>query len=1001
MKNGQPPPPPPSHPPPIKHIEKGEENNNKITKNATATFINNNNKMQYNIMMDDDENETYQINVNSPYRADAVATPPRQSRKRQDLNKMSNVKNWITKNSHVLKNNINVLKEQRNRIQELELKLNDRNDQMKLLEFQHPFIAKDKDHFPDFDQAFENMDAKKVNENGEEEEEEEDDEDDELFVDPTQNEESFQNLNFSIDTLAHLHGLKDFSTDDKDGEKGLLRQDSIEDVMRNRPSIGKPTILDSGSAIDKLKTPLRVRNYEKKSSPTIQRGEQDNGLTNNDFLGDDDAPTMATLYEHVQKQQRLEVEGGGRRTNLHHNNNIASKSVNNIIGNDRENNNIISPIQQNNDDVDNSHIQEERRISMGGGRPSTDSIESKHRLSIGTRPSFGGEDDELVGDHFQKMNASFGSDDASSTVSNRRISLNGLELVASDVGSTNSNNTVTIGGMDDDGTGHSPANNSNYNDSNNNKKKTLSDILHSTPTRNNNNNLANNKYRSTSSMKKRNLTVPTPGLSPILSSNESDSRGEMSFNSNDTNSGSRDNSLTNDRKISRSLVFEDVDEEEEEEEGLVEKIRGEEQHQQMKQQNYNNNNNNNSNTSMNNSSGSSNGGITLPGGNKSQSTLLFRNDLNDDNLTGFQTGNNTNVTTPNKNHDLQMKDLSHGSNFFNNSAEKEKQIELKRRHNTEYILNHLNNNNNNKNKIIDTPGLSPIINEGDHRLARRQRSLIMESKSNLSLHAMSPLKETPSMLDLSNEDESANMSHNNNNRSVTKNNNYNNQYTQNGIPSPFKFTSPMKETPSMANLDSSASMSDIVEDEFNSTNNSNNSNANYHHQQSYRNGNESFNKRSAAPLTTASSTFLRNSRANNYGTYILEAQRFGITNLEAQYEYAQLLAKRGNNHRRVANRRFSFERDCYETSFVTSPEFGKTTLNATASIAGNTGFARTARTYNHRTKQYQDPLKSMFDTSYNNADHFKALNIDPTIKKYSSNYWSKKIAGRSPSGLKA
>ena len=145
--------------------------------------------------------------------------------------------------------------------------------------------------------------------------------------------------------------------------------------------------------------------------------------------------------------------------------------------------------------------------------------------------------------------------------------------------------------------------------------------------------MANNKYRSTSSMKKRNLTVPTPGLSPILSSNESDSRGEMSFNSNDTNSGSRDNSLINDRKISRSLVFEDVDEkEEEEEEGLVEKIRGEEQHQQMKQQNYNNNNNNNSNTSMNNSSGSSNGGITLPGGNKSQSTLLFRNVLNDDNL---------------------------------------------------------------------------------------------------------------------------------------------------------------------------------------------------------------------------------------------------------------------------------------------------------------------------------------------------------------------------------
>ena len=42
--------------------------------------------------------------------------------------------------------------------------------------------------------------------------------------------------------------------------------------------------------------------FVEKSSPTIQRGEQDNGLTNNDFLGDDDAPTMATLYEHVQKQ---------------------------------------------------------------------------------------------------------------------------------------------------------------------------------------------------------------------------------------------------------------------------------------------------------------------------------------------------------------------------------------------------------------------------------------------------------------------------------------------------------------------------------------------------------------------------------------------------------------------------------------------------------------------------------------------------------------------------
>ena len=45
-----------------------------------------------------------------------------------------------------------------------------------------------------------------------------------------------------------------------------------------------------------------------------------------------------------------------------------------------------------------------------------------------------------------------------------------------------------------------------------------------------------------------------------------------------------------------------------------------------------------------------------------------------------------------------------------------------------------------KEKQIATPGLSPILGEGDHRLARRQRSLIMD-KYNLSLHLMSPVKE--------------------------------------------------------------------------------------------------------------------------------------------------------------------------------------------------------------------------------------------------------------------
>ena len=37
----------------------------------------------------------------------------------------------------------------------------------------------------------------------------------------------------------------------------------------------------------------------------------------------------------------------------------------------------------------------------------------------------------------------------------------------------------------------------------------------------------------------------------------------------------------------------------------------------------------------------------------------------------------------------------------------------------------------------------------------------------------------------------------------------------------------------------------------------------------------------------------------------------------------------------------------------------------------------------------------------NGNDTFSALSIDPTIKKYSAQYWSKKIAARSPSGLKA
>ena len=59
---------------------------------------------------------------------------------------------------------------------------------------------------------------------------------------------------------------------------------------------------------------------------------------------------------------------------------------------------------------------------------------------------------------------------------------------------------------------------------------------------------------SLSSIKKGNPAVPTPGLSPILSSNESDSRGEISFSNNNAD----DSSLGIDKKISRSLIFGDV-----------------------------------------------------------------------------------------------------------------------------------------------------------------------------------------------------------------------------------------------------------------------------------------------------------------------------------------------------------------------------------------------------------------------------------------------------------
>ena len=906
------PPPPPSKPPPI----------NYVPKNAPA-----NASRKYSMSIDDDdENRNYQINVNSPYRVDAVATPPRPSRRRQDRKKMSNIKVWISKSSGTFKNRMHddVLSKQRDRIQELELKLSDRQDQMKLLEFQHPFISKDKDHFPDFDEAFGDLGEQNVDQ---------DEEDEELFVDPAQNEESFQTLNYSIDTLAHLHGLEDFTTDD--GESGLLRQESIEDVMRNRPSVGKPTILDSGSAIDKLKTPLRVRNYETKLSPTLQRGGDDapSNVPQYNHGTEDENPTMATLYEQVQNQHTLGSDTDNVKNNL--------KDTKVDITSNGMDNNGISPIQNsvNNDDKNS-------RLSIGSmGRPSIDSVASRHRLSIGRRPSFGSDADEVTGDHFADINASFDSYIDNNKSSVRNMSLNGLELVASDVGTTSSKNTLTIGGINDDTV-----------DSNIDNSRNEEENVHCTPKRSLRRAYGQNQYAYNgnshgSSINKRHAAVPTPGLSPILSSNESDSRGEISF----TNTHAEDISVAIDKKISRSLTFGDIAD--------------------MRQQEGNANHehsNGNRDAGTNATMSTTTSEIVLPGGMKSQSTLLFRGDTNSHNLPDFEgdTLQRDNVIGEKS---LQIGDLS---SSISRKLSRMDKMSLKGQNKKHYLLDQSYK----EKQIMATPGLSPILGEGDHRLARRQRSLIMD-KHNLSLHLMSPVKESPSMLDLSHDESRSNASAIGESIRINEMRAHN----QDEATSSFRLTSPVKETSSMVHLDSTDSSS-VVED-------GGGSNISRELDQKTRGV-------SGRSTMRDQGSFAFRSRADNYGTYLLEAQRFGVTNLDAQWEYARLLTNRGSTHRRVPNRRFSFERDCYEASFISTPTLSKIGRSGINLDRGTIGLSRTSKVYSERTKTYKDPLRSMFEVP-NGNETFSALGIDPTIKKYSTHYWGKRIAARSPSGLKA
>ena len=105
-------------------------------------------------------------------------------------------------------------------------------------------------------------------------------------------------------------------------------------------------------------------------------------------VAEDENPTMATLYEQVQNQRTLASD-----TDSVENNTKAIKV--NAIG-DAMDNNGISPIQKSfhNDDKN-------RRVSVESmGRQSIDSVASKHRLSVGRRPSFGSDEDEMAADHF-------------------------------------------------------------------------------------------------------------------------------------------------------------------------------------------------------------------------------------------------------------------------------------------------------------------------------------------------------------------------------------------------------------------------------------------------------------------------------------------------------------------------------------------------------------------------------------------------------------------------
>ena len=258
---------------------------------------------------------TYEIEVDSPYRADALATPPRVHRVKS-ATATTNMRKWVSSNNVMVKEQ-EVLKQQRARIQELELRLSERQSQGALNEFFHPFESDQKEHFPDFDVAIstDNNDSKI----------ELDDEDDESLFDSgispateksqeaggnVDLEGSFEKLNFSIDTLAHLHGLKDFSTA-ANPTLELVRQQEIHEIDRVGLVGAKPCVLDSHTAIDKLKTPLRSQDAP--GSGPSRRGETSpagNGLEHAEAA---DAP-MAQLFEYATSIENDDIGIAGSRS---------------------------------------------------------------------------------------------------------------------------------------------------------------------------------------------------------------------------------------------------------------------------------------------------------------------------------------------------------------------------------------------------------------------------------------------------------------------------------------------------------------------------------------------------------------------------------------------------------------------------------------------------------------------------------------------------------------